>query len=94
MATLGFFLKFAGGDQEDSDVNVGILGLLLAFFSLFLLCILFSLSLFYGFLLFCLSWSFRSLPPVFLCSTRSPCTLPFVAFIAREDNAVSSDHKV
>jgi hypothetical protein len=24
----------------------------------------------------------------------SPCFLPFVAFIAREGNAVSSDHKV
>jgi len=55
-------------------------------FSLFLLCILFPLSLFYGFLLFCLSWFFRSLPQFFfvrLCLCLLPCSwspLPFVAF--------------
>ena len=69
MAMLGFFL-FAGGDQEDSDVNVGILGLLLAFFSVFTLYTVSFISvLWVSFILPLLVFSFSS--PVFLCSTLS-----------------------
>ena len=42
----GSFL-FAGGDQEDGDVNVGILGLLLAFVSVFALYTVFFVSVFW-----------------------------------------------
>ena len=85
MAMLGFFFYL----QEAIKKTVM---LMLVFWvcclllSLFLLCILFSLSLFYGFLLFCLSWFFRSLPQFFfvrLCLCLLPCSwspLPFVAF--------------
>jgi len=90
----GFFL-FAGGDQEDSDVNVGILGLLLTFF--FPVFTLYTVSfisvLWVSFILPLLVFSFSS-PSFSLFHPLSPCSLPFVAFIAREDNAVSSDHKV
>jgi len=70
MATLGFFFLFAGGDQEDSDVNVGILGLLLAFVSVFTLYTVSFISvLWVSFILPLLVFSFSS--PVFLCSTLS-----------------------
>ena len=42
---LSFFLSFLfpGGDQEDSDVNVGIRSFLLVFVSIFALCTVFCL---------------------------------------------------
>jgi len=50
-----FFFWFAGGDEEDGDVNVGLLGFLLAFvilYALFLLCVLVFFSIFLGFFFF------------------------------------------
>jgi len=43
----GSFFLFAGGDQEDGDVNVGILGFLLAFISVFALYTVFFVSVFW-----------------------------------------------
>jgi hypothetical protein len=69
MAMLGFFL-FAGGDQEDSDVNVGILGLLLAFVSVFTLYTVFFISvLWVSFILPLLVFSFS---PPSLCFFFQP----------------------
>jgi hypothetical protein len=42
----GLFFLCAGGDQEDSDVNVGVLDLLLAFVSVFALYTVFFVSVF------------------------------------------------
>jgi hypothetical protein len=41
------FFWFAGGDREDSDVNVGFLGLLFAFVSVFVVCTIFFVSVFW-----------------------------------------------
>ena len=71
MAMLGFFL-FAGGDQEDSDVNVGILGLLLAFVSVFTLYTVFFISvLWVSFILPLLVFSFS---PPSLCFFSTFCS--------------------
>ena len=73
-----FFFWFAGGDQEDGDVNVGLLGFLLAFVSVFALCAVFF-SVFLGFL-------FLLLGSPFFSSSLPPARLPLPSFYKARDS--------
>jgi len=94
MATLGFFYLQEAIKKTVMLMLVFWVCCLLFFFPVFTLYTVSFISvLWVSFILPLLVFSFSS-PSFSLFHPLSPCSLPFVAFIAREDNAVSSDHKV